>query len=119
MRAVFFRKEPEINAKEVTIQKVITLPTGEYVEFTKNLLQDHDFLKENAELMGEKEGVWQCILVTGADVDEGVLVQSEGATYARYSSFVPSVKELIHQYQEMQKEQKEKMEQEICSYQQM
>lgn len=105
MRAEFSRKEPEVRASEFQVNKVICLPPDEYAYFTQNLLKDYDFIAENAELMGVENGVWQCILVTGEDMNEGVLVESEGASYARYSAFVPSVKEIISQYQEMKAEQ--------------
>lgn len=51
--------------------------------------------------MHEKDGVWHCLLVTGEDMDEGVLVESEGSAYARYSAFVPSAQGIIRQYQDM------------------
>lgn len=106
MRAEFSRKEPEVRASEFQVNKIICLPSDEYAHFTRNLLKDYDFIAENADLMGVEHGVWQCILVTGEGMNEGVLVESEGASYARYSAFVPSVKEIISQYQEMKAEQK-------------
>ena len=101
MRAVFFRKEPEIEANEFCVEKVITLSAEEYESFTKHLIHDYDFIRDNVDLMCEKDGVWHCLLVTGEGMDEGVLVQSEGAYYARYFSFVPSVKGILEQYQVM------------------
>lgn len=101
MRAVFMRKEPEISAKEFQVMKVINLPLEKYVEFTRNLYRCYDFIEENRDLMQVKDDVLCCILVTGEGVDEGVLVESEGAPYARYSSFVPSVREIIRQYETM------------------
>ena len=38
-------------------------------------------------------------------MEEGVLVESEGSAYARYSSFVPCVKEIMEQYQTIQETQ--------------
>jgi len=43
-------------------------------------------------------------------MEEGILVESEGSAYARYSAFVPSVKGLIEQYQTMQETQNADME---------
>lgn len=91
MRADFRRKEPEAKVNECVIEKVIVLPDAEYDYFTKHLLYDYDFIDENRELMGEWDSVWHCLLVTGDRNGEGVLVQSEGSSYARYSAFVPSV----------------------------
>ncbi len=105
MRAVFFRKEPEIEANEFCVEKVIVLPAHEYESFTKHLMHDYDFIRDNVDLMCEKDGVWHCLLVTGEGMEDGVLVESEGSSYARYSSFVPSVKEIMEQHQAMQETQ--------------
>lgn len=83
MRAVFYRKEPEIEANEFCVEKVIVLPAGEYESFTKHLMHDYDFIRDNVDLMCEKDGVWHCLLVTGEGTEDGVLVESEGSSYAR------------------------------------
>ena len=57
------------------------------------------------DLMCEKDGVWHCLLVTGEGTEDGVLVESEGSSYGRYSAFVPSVKEIMEQHQAMQETQ--------------
>ena len=101
MRAVFMRKESEVRAEEFQVVKVINLPIEKYAEFSQHLCRYYDFIEENKELMQNKDGVRHCILVTGEGVDEGILVESEGAPYARYSSFVPSVREIIRQYEAM------------------
>ena len=110
MRAVFLRKEPEVLASEFCVEKVITLPAEEYAAFTQNLLRNYDFIREHADLMREKDGVWHCLLVTGEGMEEGILVESEGSAYARYSAFVPCVEEIIEQYQVMQEAQNTDME---------
>lgn len=110
MRAVFLRKEPEVTASEFCVEKIITLPAKEYAAFTQNLLHDYDFIREHVDLMREKDGVWHCLLVTCEDMEEGILVESEGSAYARYSAFVPSVRGLIEQYQALQETQSETME---------
>lgn len=102
MRAVFFRKEPEIEANEFCVEKVIVLPANEYESFTKHLMHDYDFIRDNVDLMCEKDGVWHCLLVTGEGMEDGVLVESEGSSYARYATFVPSTGEIIRQYQAIQ-----------------
>ena len=109
MGAVFMRKESEVRAEEFRVVKVINLPIEKYAEFSKHLCRYYDFIEENKELMQVKDGVRQCILVTGEGVDEGILVESDGAPYARYSSFVPSVREIIRQYEAM-KPQEENIE---------
>lgn len=110
MRAVFMRKEPEVEAYEFCVEKVIVLPQEEYDRFTKHLMRDYDFIRDNVHLMGEQDGVWHCLLVTGEDMEDGVLVESEGSSYARYSAFIPSVKGIIEQHQAMQETQNDGMQ---------
>ncbi len=100
MRVVFSRKEPEIVASEFKVEKVIILPENDYLYFTENLMKQYDFIEKNVELMYEQSGMWHCILVTGEGMDEGVLVESEGSAYARYSAFVPSISGIMQQLEE-------------------
>lgn len=105
MRAVFSRKEPKIEAKEFCVEKVIMLPAGEYESFTNHLMHKHDFIRENVDFMYEKDGVRHCLLVTGEGMEEGVLVESEGSSYARYFAFVPSVSGILEQEQAVKETQ--------------
>jgi len=74
--------------KPVVITRVIELPTDEYLNFTANLPDDYDFIKQNLELMYESaDGVWHCIYVKEIGSNAGVLLESEGYDYARYASF--------------------------------
>lgn len=65
MRADFKRKEPRVAAKQCVVEKTIILPAEKYDYFTQNLLQDYDFIDQNRALMGEWDGAWHCLLVTG------------------------------------------------------
>ena len=105
MRAVFSRKELKIEAKEFCVEKVIMLPAGEYESFTNHLMHKHDFIRENVDFMYEKDGVRHCLLVTGEGMEEGVLVESEGSSYARYFAFVPSVSGILEQEQAVKETQ--------------
>lgn len=51
------------------------------------------------DLMCEKDGVWHCLLVTGEGMEDGVLVESEGSSYARYGiTFLEDSERLCHFY---------------------
>lgn len=97
MRAAFRRKEHELDVTECVIEKLILLPENEYQYFTKHMCNSYDFIHENNELMRVEGDVWHCILVAGEENREGVLVESEGADYARYSAFVPDASNLIQE----------------------
>lgn len=95
-RAVFMRKENRVAASEFVVEKIVELPQKEYEFFTANLMNDYSFIRENKESMYQKQDIWHCLLVVGEEGNEGVLVESEGADYARYSAFMPNVSVFIH-----------------------
>ena len=76
-----------------------------YESFTNHLMHKHDFIRENLDFMYEKDGVRHCLLVTGEGMEEGVLVESEGSSYARYFAFVPSVSGILEQEQAVKETQ--------------
>lgn len=70
------------------IEKVIELSDAEYTHFTKNLLDDFDFIEANIDLMYvDSNQVKHCILVKETGKTSGVLVESEGYSYARYTAY--------------------------------
>jgi len=97
MRAEFKRKEVSIDAYECVVDKVVCLSQEAYLRFTKALWLEREFIKDNQDVMRVEDDIWHCLLVTAEGLDEGVLVQSEGSDYARYTSFVPSVSGILQQ----------------------
>ncbi|MBR2434025.1 MAG: hypothetical protein IKB22_00995 [Lentisphaeria bacterium] len=96
--AQFRRKEPVLQQDECEIEKVVELTREEFHHFKNNLLDDYDFISENSDLMCvDKMGTIHCILVLGDDYDEGILVNSEGSSYARYSALLPNARSFIEQ----------------------
>ena len=100
-----FQKRAEDRGERILCGKVIMLPAGEYESFTNHLMHKHDFIRENVDFMYEKDGVRHCLLVTGEGMEEGVLVESEGSSYARYFAFVPSVSGILEQEQAVKETQ--------------
>ena len=69
------------------VEKVIEIDEKEFDKFAGDLLEDRDFIKDNIGLMYfDRDRVWHCILVKAKDKQEGILVESEGYEYARYSA---------------------------------
>ena len=54
-------------------------------------MQDQVFLFENGDRMwfDPSEACWHCLLVKGEHSREGILVEAEGYSYARYAAHVP------------------------------
>ena len=93
MRKVLFQKKAykeEIVANdEFVVEKVIVLEDDEFNNYLDDLLADKKFIEDNLDLMYvDDEDKWHAILVTSNSVDYGILIQSEGYSYARYSAYV-------------------------------
>lgn len=96
--AQFHRKDSQVLKRRCKIEKIISLTKEDYERFADNLLQDYGFIKENTESMYvDNEGISHCILVIGEDEPDGILVQSEGADYARYTALLPNAKQFMRQ----------------------
>lgn len=106
IRALFRRKEPELELKECTFDCVVVLSTSEYERFRKNLLDDYEFIRVNKDRMGVRDGVTHCILVMGERSEDGILVNSEGSSYARYTAHFPGASAYLQQQRQEYMHQK-------------
>lgn len=94
-QAVFAREEACYSPCACEITKVVTLTDGDYEYFKKHLMNQYDFLQNNQQYMGYGESGVRCLLVTGVNSGDGILVNSEGAKYARYTAFFPESAEYL------------------------
>ena len=96
LNATFRRKESNHEAKPCVVEKFIELPANDFACYMENLLESQPFIAEHAELMNvDRDGLYHCLLVLGKDHDDGILIESEGADYARYSAFVPNARQIV------------------------
>lgn len=96
----FRRKDTEIEVNPCIVEKAVELPAELFEHFSENLLNDYDFILENIDCMyQDKDGVSHCLLILGEGQNDGILVESEGSAYARYSAFVPNARQLWRQEQ--------------------
>jgi len=94
--AVFKYKEACLEPRGCVVEKVIPLSGPDYDVFSRNLLRDHAFIRDHSDLMYRDEnGTMHCLLVTGEDRPDGILVQSEGYDYARYTALLPNAQDWL------------------------
>lgn len=98
MKVMFTRKAVDVqelvrrpysdrDASNFVVEKTIELPHSEFLSFTRNLLKDYPFIEENIDLMyRDIKGLYHCILVKEKGSTSGILVESEGYSYARYAA---------------------------------
>ncbi len=95
-KAVFARKESSFEPQDCVIEKIIRLTDTEYDSFAANMLHDYDFIKDNVDLMGiDNNGTEHCLLVTGEGRQDGILVDSSGSSYGRYTSYMPNAADFL------------------------
>lgn len=82
-------KEQLLPQDEFKVVKVVEITLKQFDKFINHTLDDYDFIDENKDLMFiDENNVWQCIFVTAKELDYGILVQSEGYAFARYSAYL-------------------------------
>lgn len=95
MKANFIRKATKnelIPQDEFVIEKTVIINDELFNIFISDPLNDYDFIKENIELMYiDNNNVLHCIFVTSDSHDFGLLIESEGYSYARYSAYLPKI----------------------------
>lgn len=98
-KGIMIRKEPRPDIRDCIIEKIVILPEEEYQYFLKHMLYDYPFIAENTDLMyvenEENTWIYHCLLVMGENSDDGMLVESEGADYARYAAYQAGAKSYI------------------------
>lgn len=102
--AVMNRKDSEIESEPCIVAKIIELPTNNFFHFKNHLLEDQSFLMDNIDLMGfDEDNIRRCLLVLGEGYDEGILVDTQGCNYARYTAHIPNGRQLaeLNQYQSL------------------
>lgn len=71
------------------IEKVIELTEAEFARFISSPLSNYDFIADNIDLMYfDGNETYHCILVKANGYDYGILIESEGFSYARYTAYI-------------------------------
>ncbi len=93
----FERENQTLFFEPCTVTKTIELPKKEFDKFRINLHKEHDFIKENTDLMGYNEAIEarECLLVLCEGENDGILVDGQGYGYAYYNSYLPMARQLM------------------------
>ena len=79
------------------VEQIVILPDKQYQQFKDTgFMDDQIFLFEYNHKMWLDPGslCWHCVLVKGETSKDGVLVEAEGYSYARYAAFAPDCQRL-------------------------
>lgn len=110
IKAIFHRKEPQLDLKHCEFNTVVCLPDEKYQRFLKNMTDDYDFIRQRRDEMYQEGDVVHCILVKGENSTDGILVNSEGSGYARYAAYFPAAQSFLNEQQLEQQVQPQRRE---------
>ena len=93
-------KQTEIKPRTYEVSEVITLTDKEYGSVLKDPLKDREYL-------AGRQGAYTCVLLLGEHSDDGILVDTQGYAYPRYSAFIPNARELAENFAQSKTENME------------
>ena len=82
---------------QIEVEKIIPLYGKRFEQMRDHPLEDAPEIIENKELMYMDGGTAHCILFLDANGNDGILVEAEGADYARKSEFISNARAIIEQ----------------------
>ncbi len=80
---------------QIEVEKVIPLYGKRFEQMKNHPLDDCPEIIENRELMYMEGNTAHCILFLDANGNDGILVEAEGADYARKSQFIPNARAIV------------------------
>lgn len=100
LNTALLRKESEFRTKSCVVEKAIAVSHGEFEYLKRHPLRDHRLIAGNVDLMYcDNDNNYHCLLIYDQEQGDGMLIESEGASYARYAQFIPRAKELVDRQQ--------------------
>lgn len=88
-------KADRFDTKKCAVEKVIEVSDSEFKKFIETPMERNYYLPQYKEIMGFYDDVYHGVLFVNKESGDGLLVNSEGADYARYSQFIPNARTLV------------------------
>ena len=90
------RKDSQVDLQKCVVEKAIEISQAEFSALCNGLLEDKDYISKYKDLMRvDNNGITHCLLVLGSDTEDGILINSEGYNYARYSAYIPNIRQSV------------------------
>ena len=93
--ALLNHKAHNYKPMQIEVEKVILLYGKRFEQMKNHPLDDCPEIIENRDLMYMKGNTAHCILFLDANGSDGILVEAEGADYARKSQFIPNARAIV------------------------
>ena len=109
------RKEPALEVVPCVVEKAVGISHSEFENLRRNTLKDNDLIARNkGDMWFGTDDRYHCLLVYDKEQGDGLLVESEGYSYARYAQYIPQAKLIYEDFvQSQQLEQDETEDEEM------
>lgn len=92
----FDRKDPVMEVYDFDVIAAVILPHNQFVAFQRNMLNDYDFIVPfSDEMHVDSNDIAHSMLALDEEGDDGILINSEGSYYGRYTAYLPKAKKLL------------------------
>ena len=89
----------EFRTKSCAVEKAIAVSHAEFENLKRHPLQDNDLIAENTDLMYcDGDDIYHCLLIYDEEQGDGLLIEAEGSSYARYAQYIPNAKLLYENH---------------------
>ncbi|WP_455529403.1 DUF6329 domain-containing protein [Ruminococcus sp.] len=93
------RKPTEFAVKGCIIEKAVPVSHSKFKALANAPLQDEPLIAKYSDVMyADSNGMCHCILIYDKDFGDGIVINSEGSSYARYAQYIPQAKTIYDQY---------------------
>lgn len=94
--AIFGAKQSAIEPQPSTIEAIYEMDSDTFEHFCDTLMAEHIFISDLKDYMYiDSAGVIHGLLALNTESGDGILIDSQGYDYARYTAFMPNIKEYV------------------------
>lgn len=91
INAILRCKETEYKPKQYEVSEVIVVSNAEFRNVMNEPLKDREYLSG-------RHGEYTCVLLLSDSGDDGILIDTQGYDYPRYSAFIPKAKIIANEF---------------------
>ncbi len=91
LNAMMWRKPETLEPRSYKVSEVIVVSNAEFRNVMKEPLKDREYLSG-------RHGEDTCVLLLSETGDDGILIDTQGYNYPRYSAFIPKAKVIANEF---------------------
>ena len=101
IHAKLARKEYDFTPDVCIVERTIPVSQAEFFNLRNNPLEDNSIIeKYYDDMYCDDDGTRHCLLVYDEKQGDGLLIDAQGADYARYAQYIPYAKLLVEQHEQ-------------------